>query len=69
MTEIYADISENVKSLAEATWSLVSTMTSPVAAAEFLNNVVEQAKLQYTEEEVEFLQFYFKLQMEMIANE
>lgn len=66
MTELYSNIRQEVKELAEGAWRLAITQHTPIEAAELLNTVVEYHKLIYTLEEVEFLQFYFKMKiMEM----
>ena len=69
MTELYSHIRQEVKDIAEGAWDLAIAQHTPAEAAELLNTVVEYHKLIYTQEEVEFLQFYFNMQMEMIKNE
>ena len=69
MTEIFTDINDNVKEMAEAAWILVKSKTDPAEAAELLNTVVEYARETMTENEVDFLQFYFDMQMELMKNE
>ena len=69
MTEIFANVRDEIKHIAEAAWLLVKSKNDPSEAAELLNTVVEYAKAVYTEEEVDFLQFYFQMQMEMMKNE
>ena len=65
MTEIFTDISDEVKKKAEIIWKIAFTQKNPLAAAKFLNQVTEYYRRIWTEEEIEFLQFYFQLQMEM----
>jgi len=66
MTEIFSDISETVKDIAKTAWSIAMAQKNPVDAAEFLNNVTNYYSNILTEEEVDFLRFYFQLQMEMV---
>ena len=69
MTEIFTDIDQNVKDMAEGAWVLVRSRKDPLEAAKLLNTVVEYAERALTEEEVEFLQFYFNMKLEMMKNE
>lgn len=69
MTEIFENISQEVRDLADATWRIAAAQDNPLKAAEFLNNTTEYLRNLYSEEEMAFLQFYFDLQMEMIKNE
>lgn len=66
MTEIFENIRQEVKETARIAWNLAVKYTDPSKAAEFLNTVTNYYKNLYTEEEIEFLQFYFKMQMEMM---
>ena len=66
MTEIYENIKEEIKQLAETSWNIAMEQKTPANAANFLNNVLSFYEHQLTEEEYEFLQFYFKVRMEMI---
>ena len=66
MTEVFSDISEMVKDIAKTAWSIAMVQKNPVDAAEFLNNVTNYYSNILTEEEVDFLRFYFQLQMEMM---
>ena len=68
MTEIFTNVRDEVKHVAEAAWILVKSKENPSEAAKLLNIVTEYARNVYTEEEVEFLQFYFNMQMEMMKN-
>lgn len=65
MTEIFADISDDVKQKAEIMWKMALSQPNPVKAAELLNILTEYYRKRWTEEEVDFLQFYFQTQMEM----
>lgn len=63
MLELFEHIRPEVKRTAEGAWNLTIAQNNPMAAAKLLNEVVEYYKLIWTEEEVEFLQFYFKMKM------
>lgn len=66
MTEIYANIRDDVKRIGEFAWKVALAQNNPASAAAFLDNVTNYYKHYYTEEEIEFLQFYFHTQMEMM---
>lgn len=66
MTEIFKNVSEEAKDYARSAWRLAMLQNNVVSAAKFLNSATEYAKYTLTEEEVEFLQFYFHMQMEMM---
>ena len=66
MTEIFADISDNVRNKADIIWRIAINQPSPAQAAKFLNDITEYYRMKWTEEEVDFLQFYFQTQMEMV---
>ena len=66
MTEIFKDISDEIKQLAEGAWAITLAQESPIKAAEFLNNVTNYYTNILTEREMEFLQFYFQMKMEMM---
>jgi hypothetical protein len=65
MTELFSNISEEIRQNAANTWELATTM-SAVNAANFLNIYTNIFSLSHTEEETDFLRFYFNLQMEMM---
>ena len=69
MTELFTHISQEVKDTAKGAWELTMEQNEPMQAAELLNAVVEYYKLIWTEEEVEFLQFYFKMKMREMMKE
>ena len=66
MTEIYENVSDNAKQIADLAWQIAIVLKDPVKAANFLNSVTEYYRNSLTEEEVEFLQFYFNMKMEMM---
>lgn len=66
MQEIFNNISTEVKETAEVAWNLAMAQNNPIRAAEFLNTVTEYYRNIYTDEEIEFLQFYFHMKVEMI---
>ena len=65
MTEIFTNISDDVKEKAEIMWKIALAQSNPVKAAKILNDFTEYYRKRWTEEEVDFLQFYFQTQMEM----
>ena len=66
MTEIFTNISDEVKEIGRQAWNIVLMQEHPDNAAEFLNNIIEYYTNILSEEEIEFLQFYFQMQMEMM---
>lgn len=60
MTELFPNINEKLRQEAADVWSLATALT-PERAAKFL---LEYTKA-HSEEEQDFLQFYFNLQMEV----
>ena len=66
MIELFDHIRQEVKDVAEGAWDLVIAQHDAVEAAELLNTIVEYYKVIWTKEEVEFLQFYFRMKMEMM---
>ena len=65
MTELYPNISEEFRKIAETAWSVALAQKTPNDAANFLNNVTNYYG-NLNEEEAEFLQFYFNTRMEMM---
>ena len=66
MTELYPNISDEVKEIAQTAWRIALAQKNPLDAAGFLNNVTNYYSNTLTQEEIEFLQFYFNIQMEMM---
>ena len=66
MQELFENVRDEVKSVAKTAWNLALSQPTPIKAAEFLNTVTNYYQLLYTEEEIEFLQFYFNMQLEMM---
>ena len=65
MTEIFENISDDVKDKAEVIWQIAIAQPTALAAAEYLHGMTEYFKKRWTEEEVDFLRFYFNMKMEM----
>ena len=65
MTEIFENISDDVKNKAEIIWQIAIAQPDALAAAEYLHGMTEYFKNKWTEEEVDFLRFYFNMKMEM----
>lgn len=66
MTEIFTDIKKEVKDIAAFSWAIAIRQKTPQEAADFLNNVINYYLTFGTPEEVDFLRFYFTMQMEMM---
>ena len=66
MIELFGNVQQKVKDLAETAWSLAVNQRNPIDAANFLNNVTNYYDEILTNEEIEFLHFYFNLKMEMM---
>ena len=66
MTELYENIRQEVRDTAEGAWILISSKVNPFEAARLLSDITEYYRNIYTEEEIEFLQFYFNVQIEMM---
>lgn len=66
MQEIFKNVSQEVKNIAELSWRVACKQNTPIEAAQFLDAVTNYFKSSCTEEEIEFLRFYFNTQMEMM---
>ena len=66
MKEIFENISDEIKKIAENCWKLANIQKNPIKVAELLNIITEYYKPKLTEEELRFLQFYFNMKMEMM---
>jgi hypothetical protein len=66
MQEIFENVSDKVKEIAEIAWRLAMAQHNPMGAAEFLDNVTNYYDKLLNEEEIEFLRFYFNMKMEMM---
>ncbi len=66
MNEIYGNVSDKAKEIADIAWRLTVIQKNPVDAAKFLDNVTNYYRNILTEEEIDFLQFYFNMKMEMM---
>lgn len=69
MIEIFADIDDEIKSKCNIIWKIALAQDDPMKAAKFLNNITEHYRNKWTEEEINFLQFYLQTQMEMMKND
>ena len=69
MLELFNNIRQEVKDTAESAWHLAIVQRDPARAADFLDNVTNYYRNLYTDEEIEFLQFYFKMKVEMMQND
>lgn len=66
MTELFTDISDEVKELAEFSWQMAIAKNSIIETAELLDTVTNYYRIFGTPQEVEFLRFYFSMKMEMM---
>lgn len=66
MTEIFTNVSFDTKLIAEMAWDIATLIKNPNEAANFLSSVTEYYSNTLTEEEVDFLRFYFNMKMEMM---
>ena len=69
MQELFNNVRQEVKDTAESAWNLAIAQHGPVRAADFLDNVTNYYRNIYTDEEIEFLQFYFKMKVEMMKDD
>ena len=67
MEEIFKNVRQEVKETADMALNIALKQNNPAAAAEFLNTVTNFYKHLYTEEEIDFLRFYFNLKLEMMS--
>lgn len=65
MIELFPTISNKIREEAENIWNISKHM-NPVEAAKFLDIYTNIFNISHTEEETDFLRFYFNLQMEMM---
>ena len=64
MTELFTNVSDEIKQAAEVGWTIAMGQSNPADAAEFLNNLTEYYRtLMRPQEEIDFLQFYFNMKM------
>ena len=66
MQEIFDYISDEVKEIAEVSWRLAISTKDAYEAATFLDKVIRYYSDILSENEVEFLRFYFEMKMEMM---
>ena len=69
MIEIYQNIKDEVKDVAQTAWNICIAQSNPAAAAEFLNNTMNYYRNIYTEEEMEFMQFFINWHIELMKLE
>lgn len=65
MTELFPEISQQMRDYAALVWEQARNM-SPDNAAKLMNVTTESFEKEGLEEEADFLRFYFNLQMEMM---
>lgn len=64
MQEIFDNISNETKEIADIAWRLAKAQKTPAGAADFLNNVTNYYEHLLSEEDMNFLRFYFQMKME-----
>ena len=64
MQEIFQNVSDRTKEIAEISWRLAVSQRNPIEAAEFLNTVTNYYDKILNEEDIEFMRFYFNMKME-----
>ncbi len=64
MQELFEDISEEVKEIADIAWRLAVSQPSAIGAAKFLDTVTNYYDAILSEREMEFLRFYFNMKLE-----
>lgn len=65
MTELFSNISDELRQEAQLVWDFVQTQ-SPEVAINLINTYIS---FKHTEEEQEFLEFFFSVQLEKLKNE
>ena len=68
MEELYPNISKEIRDEVAMAWRVARTM-QPLESANFINTYTNYFATHHTEEETDFVRFYFNLQLEMIKNE
>lgn len=66
MQEIFKDVSQQTKEIADLAWRIATVQPDPIAAANFLDMVTNYYDKILSENEIEFLRFYFNMKMEMM---
>lgn len=66
MTELFTNVSKVAKDIAELSWKLASVQKDPLHAANFLDNITNYYSNLLTEDEIEYLRFYFNIKLEMM---
>lgn len=70
MTELFKDISDEMKGIAETAWIIAMNKKTPMEAVQFLSDIVEYHKtLMRPQKDIDFLNFYFIMKMEMMKND
>jgi len=66
MKELFPYINDNVKDAAKMIWNLALSYSNPEKSAHVLIKMTDYFKNFFNRDEIEFLQFYFNTQMEMM---
>lgn len=65
MQEIFENIDEETKKLAETYWNMIFSY-DPLQAAKFLDHVIREYEAADAQEIADFLRFYFNMKLEMM---
>lgn len=66
MQEIFENVSNEVKEIADVAWRLALSQEDGVTAAKFLDRITNYYDRFLNEEEMDFLRFYFNMKMELM---
>ena len=64
MTQVFENISDEVWRVADAIWTIALSQRNSVQAAEFIDTAMRYLASVYTSDELKFIDFYIRLQME-----
>lgn len=64
MTQVFENISDEVRRVADAIWTIALSQRNSVQAAEFIDTAMRYLASVYTSDELKFIDFYIRLQME-----
>lgn len=67
MTEIFTNINQNTKELAEVLWMIAQAQPTPIAALNYINSNLNYCRNFLSNEEMDFLEFYFNMKMEELS--
>ena len=68
MTEIFNDVSDEVKRIAEITWNIAYNKENPTSATIFLDTCFSYYSKILNEQDYNFIKFYIGLKLEEMKN-